>query len=61
MGQKPLFSKKSKRGYKRLFCICLRQVSNEGIQTRIIHIPLCSQEIIDNANPNFLLLFEDAK
>jgi hypothetical protein len=54
MGQKTLFSKKSKRGYKRLFFICLRQVSNEWIQTSIIHIAPCSQEIIDNENPIFL-------
>ena len=62
MGQKTLFSKKSKRGYKRLCLICLRQVSNERIQTSIIHIPPCSREIIDNENPNFLRFFlEDAK
>ena len=39
---------------QRLFLICLRQVSNEGIQTSIIHIPPCSQKIIDNENPDFL-------
>jgi len=55
MGQKTLFfSKKSKRGYKRLFFICFRQVSIERIQTSIIHIAPCSQEIIDNENPIFL-------
>jgi hypothetical protein len=59
MGQKTLFSKKSKRGYKRLFVICFIQVSIERIQTSIIHIPPCSQEIIDNENPNFLGFFED--
>ena len=57
---KKMFSKKSKRGYKRLFFICFRQVSIERIQTRIIHIPPCSQKIIDNENPNFLRFFEDA-
>jgi hypothetical protein len=51
--QKTLFSQKSKRGYKRLFLICFRQVSIEQIQTSIIHIPHCSQEIIDNENPHF--------
>jgi hypothetical protein len=61
MGQKTLFSQKSKRGYKRLFLICFRQVSIEQIQTSIIHIPHCSQEIIDNENPFFLHFFEDAK
>jgi hypothetical protein len=61
MGQKKLFSQKSKRGYKRLFFICLRQVSYEGIQTSIIHIPPCSQKIIDNENADFLRFFEDAK
>jgi hypothetical protein len=61
MGQKKLFSQKSKRGYKRLFFICFRQVSIEQIQTSIIHIPHCSQEIIDNENPIFLHFFEDAK
>ena len=60
--EKPhFFPKILKEATSDYFFICLRQVSNEGIQTRIIHIPLCSQEIIDNANPNFLLLFEDAK
>ena len=54
MGQKTLFSKKSKRGYKQLFLMCLRQVSNKGIHTSIIHIPPCSQKIIDNENPDFL-------
>jgi hypothetical protein len=57
MGQKTIFSKKSKRGYKRLFFICLRQMSNERIQTSIIHIPPCSQKIIDNENPDFFTLF----
>jgi hypothetical protein len=38
----PVLSKKSKRGYKRLFLICLRQVLNERIQTSIIHISPCS-------------------
>jgi hypothetical protein len=57
MGQKALFSKEPKRGYKRLFFICLRQVSNERIQTNIILIPLCSQNIIDNENPYFVTLF----
>ena len=61
MGQKTLFSKKSKRGYKRLFLICCRQVSIERIQTSLIHQPPCSQEIIDNENPDFLRFFEDAK
>ena len=63
MGQKAFFSKKSKRGYKRLFLICLRQVSNKRIQTSIIHIAPCSQEIIDNENPIFLrfVFLEDAK
>ena len=55
------FSKKSKRGYKRLFFISFRQISIERIQTSIIHIPPCSQEIIDNENPIFLRFFEDAK
>jgi hypothetical protein len=50
MGLKTLFSEKSKRGYKQLFVIYLRQVSNEGIQTSIIHIPHRSQVIIDNEN-----------
>jgi hypothetical protein len=57
MGQKTLFSKISKRGYKRLFFICLRQVSIEQIQTSIIHIAPCSQEMIDNENPICLSLF----
>jgi hypothetical protein len=61
MGQKTLFFKKSKRGYKRLFFICFRQVSIEQIQTSIIHIAPGSQEIIDNENPDFLRFFEDAK
>jgi hypothetical protein len=41
--------------YKRLFFICFRQVSIEQIQTSIIHIAPCSQEIhvIDNENPSF--------
>ena len=59
-GSKKPFSKKSKRGYKRSFFICFRQVSIERIQTRIIHIPPCSQKIIDNENPIFLRFFEDA-
>ena len=29
----------------------------ERIQTSIIHIPPCSQKIIDNENPNFLRFF----
>jgi hypothetical protein len=33
------------------FFICFRQVSIEQIQTSIIHIAPCSQEIIDNENP----------
>ena len=65
MGQKTLFSpKKSKRGYKQLLLICFRQKSIERIQTSIIHILPCLQEIqnvIDNENPNFLHFFEDAK
>jgi len=36
-------------------------VSNEGIQTSIIHIPPCSQKIIDNENPDFLRFYEDVK
>ena len=60
--KKPLLSKKSKRGYKRLFFICLRHVSNERIQTSIIHIPPCSQKIIDNQKPSFFSHFyEDGK
>ena len=43
MGQKTLFPKNLKEATK-----CLRQVSNEQIQTSIIHIPPCSQKIIDN-------------
>jgi hypothetical protein len=35
-------------------------VSIERIQTSIIHIPPCSQKIIDNENPIFLRFFEDA-
>ena len=58
MGQKTLFSKNSKRGYKRL---CFRQVSIEQIQTSLIHQPPCSQEILDNENSDFLHFFEDAK
>ena len=54
MGLKTLFSEKSKRGYKQLFVIYLRQVSNEGIQTSIIHTPPCSQKLIDHENPDFL-------
>jgi hypothetical protein len=33
--------------------ICLKQVSNERIQTSIIHIPPCSQKIIDNQKPSY--------
>ena len=55
--KKTLFSKNSKRGYKRLFFICLRQVSNEWIQTSIIHIPPCSQKIIDNEIPDIFTGF----
>ena len=59
MGQK-IYS--SKRDYKRLFFKCLRQVSIEGMQKSIIHIPPCLQKIIDNENPDFLMVFyEDAK
>jgi hypothetical protein len=48
--------------YKRLFCICFRQVSIEQIQTSINHLAPCSQKIIDNENPIFLRFFlEDAK
>ena len=65
MGQKTLFSKISKRGYRRLFFICFRQVSIEQIQASIVHIAPCSQEIhvIDNENPIFFTFFfvEDAK
>ena len=44
------------------FFICFRQVSIEQIQTSIIHIEPCSQEIIDNENPILLRFFlEDAK
>ena len=57
MGQKPLFSKKSKRGYKRLFFICLRQASNKRLQTSIILIAPCSQEIIDHENLVFIYVF----
>jgi hypothetical protein len=46
MEQKTLFSKKSKRGYKRLFLTCLRQMSNKRIQTSIIHIAPWSQKKI---------------
>ena len=56
-GIKNTFSKKSKRGYKRLFFICLRQVSNRRIQTSIIHIAPCSHDIIDNENPIVLRCF----
>jgi membrane protein YqaA with SNARE-associated domain len=62
MGQKTLYFKISKRGYKRLFVICFRQVSIQRIQSSIIHIPPCSQEKIDNENPIFFaFFFEDAK
>ena len=51
--------------YKRLFFICFRQVSIEQIQTIIIHLAPCSQEIhvIDNENPIFLCFFflEDSR
>ena len=49
--------------YTRLFVICFRQVSIEQIQTSLIHIAPCSQEIIDNENPIFLrfAFLEDAK
>jgi hypothetical protein len=56
--KKHFFPKKSKRGYKRLFFICFRQVSIEQIQTSIIHIAPSSHEIIDNENPDFLHFFE---
>jgi hypothetical protein len=55
MRQKTLFSKKSE------FFYVLRHMSIKRIQTSIIHIPPCSQEIIDNENPIFLHFFEDAK
>ena len=61
MEQNTLFSKISKRGYKRLFFICFRQVSIEQIQTSLIHQPPCSQEIIDNENADCLRFFEDVK
>ena len=57
MGQKAFFSKKSKRGYQRLFCICSRQVSNKRMKTSNIHIAPCSHEIIDNENPIFFNFF----
>ena len=48
--------------YKRLFFICFRQVSIEQIQTSIIHLAPCLQEIIDDENPIFLRFsLEDAK
>ena len=58
MGQKTLFSKKSKRGYKRLFfykffLYAFRQTSIERIQTSLIHLPPYTQEIIDKENQNF--------
>ena len=61
--KKHFFSKKSKRLQTIIFFICFRQVSIEQIQTSIIHIAPCSQEIIDNENPIFLrfVFLEDAK
>jgi hypothetical protein len=42
-----------------IFFICFRQVSIEQIQTSIIHLAPCSQEIhvIDNENPIFFTFF----
>jgi hypothetical protein len=61
-GTKNIFFPKNLRGYKRLFFfICFRQVSIEQIQTSIIHIAPCSQEIIDNENPICYVFLEDAK
>jgi hypothetical protein len=57
MGQKTPLSKKSKRGYKRLLFILLRQVSNKRIKTSINHLTPCSQEIIDHENPDFFTFF----
>jgi hypothetical protein len=58
MGQKTLFFPKNLRKTTNdYFFICFRQVSIERIQTSIIHIPLCSQEIRDNENPIFLSCF----
>ena len=45
-----------------IFYICFRQVSIEQIQTSIIHLAPCLQEIIDDENPIFLRFsLEDAK
>jgi hypothetical protein len=57
MGQKHFFPKNLKELYKRLFVICFRQVSIERIQLSSIHIPPCSQEIIENDNPICLRFF----
>jgi hypothetical protein len=52
--KKNFFPKNLKELYKRLSVICFRQVSIERIQLSSIHIPPCSQEIVENDNPNFL-------
>jgi hypothetical protein len=54
MGQKTLFPKNLKEATNDYF---LRQLFIERIQTSIIHLPPCPQEIIDNENPNFLRFF----
>ena len=57
MEQKTFFFQKSKRGYKGLLFILLRQVSNKRIKTSINHLTPCSQEIIDHENPDFFTFF----
>ena len=61
MGQKHFIPKNLKEATNDYFFIFLRQVSNKRKQTSIIHIPPCSQEIIDNENPIVLRFYEDAK
>ena len=55
--KKHFFPKNLKEATNDYFFICFRQVSIEQIQTSIIHIAPCSQEIIDNENPIFLRFF----
>jgi hypothetical protein len=56
--EKPhFFPKILKEATSDYFFICLRQVSNERIQASIIHIPPCSQKIIDNEIPDFFTFF----
>jgi hypothetical protein len=61
MGQKHFFPRNLKEATHDYFLHVLYKCLLNGYKQAIIHIPPCSQKIIDNANHICLRFLEDAK